>query len=297
MAFPALVRLVRPTTAALSGTGTAWSNASQAIDGTTSAASVTLAAGASSQDLKLTNLDLSWFDSDGYDMSGVTVVYRAQAPSGVTLSEVYLVDEAGADLGANMGPVAMPTSAAYATFAQDVTIPLTTFGDAAFGVRLKAANATGSAQTLYLSDLQIIPRFTRKDVGGDAYGLQIFDASGALKISSTGTFARYLGAIDKDGGYTGTDGFAGFNDARGVLFIAGHYEKWSVGSFVQLAAGTAWGANKSLRGHAMEYPAFTWDNTAKELTTATGGNYPLPSGFDLQGNPSPGWSAWFYHYR
>ncbi len=315
MAFPNQVNLVSAGTVTESGAGTAWQYPSNTNDGDWDTWADVGAGGhgganfppGNAKLLTFTNFNFSWFDNTLYDVTGVSLVVGANGSAlSCYFTEVYLVDETGSDIGVNMGASEAwemyHTAGAFyglrvQVHEQVLSIPYATYSSANFGVRFLANNKSAYTLVGQMDEVKMILQFSRKKVTS-TYGFKLFDSSGADKLSKTSAFVRLVDTVSHVGGYTGSEYVYDFDDTKGVVVVYSHWEKWATGGNTQQTKATAWStANLGMRGHGMEVPDFTFNNTTKLFTTATGAIYPLPSGWDINGEPSCGWTHNFIHYK
>ena len=296
MSFPSLVKPASPTAYAELGTGNSFTDPSFAAD-TSETTYAYIAAGSLglSKVLLVKGFDFSWFDTANYDVTGMTVImaFHGTNPGVNEFSKVQLYDETGTAIGSSVHSAFITPGWASAEIS--VNISAATLTNAAFGLGLQfnAITSVGGA----VEYVQLIPKFTRKVVtSATGYGLQIQDSGGAAKLTDASTFVRQVSVTHKDGGFTGTVSIPDFDDTKGVIFFNSHWEKMTTGGVQQLKT-EPWASNILIHGHGMELPAINWDNTTKVMTISTGGNYPLPAGFEHFFDMSCGVAITAVHYR
>ncbi len=316
VAFPNEVNLVSPGAITESGTGNSWAAPlSDAIDNnpyTSIVASSLLVSGNYSKSLSFTNFDFSWFDNSLYDVTGVNIIMQCAGASHLQFAEAYLIDETGADLGSNIGGISgewiTGTSGfidligggatAYATSKEIVrSIPYSTFSHSNFGIRLRVKNTGGVTSSPVIYGLWMVLQFARKRTTS-SFGFALFSAAGASAGSQTSAFVRLVESVSHVGGYTGSETLANWDDRLGVPIVYGHWEKWDEVYNVQVSKGRAWSSvYQNIRGHSSELPALDYTRATKSLVFSASTNYPLPAGFDSNGELSCGFTYIFIHYK
>lgn len=311
MAFPNLVKAVSPTTFTQTGSGTAWDASPYPLsnigDGNWNNQYYNqIPAGQKTKNFDLQGFDLSWFDSANFDLTGVGVLLRAYSTSFSWAGEltVDLLDNTGTALGVphtfvpttTLHPLHYGVRVEYFEITEALTP--TQFDDPDFGLRLIHDNsAGGSASTLIILELVLIPLFKRKEPTNGAGVIEIKDAAGNDKLSPSSALTRWIDSVSHDHGWTGTiTDFTNFNDNSGMFVITSHMEK-VVHGVGQKGKTFPWASNVGVWGHGMELPRIDWSDTTKEFVVAASSAYPLPSGWTPYGDQHPGWTIIGLHYK